>query len=137
MAIKLLDTNVIIRYIARDNPDHARRADTLFEKAQGSDLSITMSEGVLVEAVQVLSSKRLYSRPRDEIRDYLTSILNLHGMQLPFKNAYLRALELYASTNLDFVDALNVAHMERQGIGTIVSFDQGFDRVPGISREEP
>lgn len=81
-------------------------------------------------------SKRLYNRPRDEIRDYLASILNLRGMQVPFKHTFLRALELYASTNLDFVDALNVAHMERQGIETIVSFDQGFDRVPGITREE-
>ena len=58
-------------------------------------------------------------------------------MILPAKQTYEHALELYASTSLDFEDALSIAHMETLGITTILSFDRDFDRFPSISREEP
>jgi len=95
------------------------------------------AEGVFVEAVQVLESKRLYNLARSKIRSVLTDLIGLPGLRIPHKSTYIRALELYASTSVDFVDSLNVALMEREKVGTIVSFDQGFDRVDGISRREP
>ncbi len=47
------------------------------------------------------------------------------------------ALEVYATTQLDVVDAYLVAVVEQRKQATIVSFDKGFDRWPGITREEP
>lgn len=38
---------------------------------------------------------------------------------------------------LDFEDALIVAHMERQGIAKLISYDRGLDQVAGIRRLEP
>jgi predicted nucleic acid-binding protein len=38
------------------------------------------------------------------------------------------------SAHLSARDALHVAVMEQHGIETILSFDQGFDKVPGIRR---
>jgi predicted nucleic acid-binding protein len=32
---------------------------------------------------------------------------------------------------------LIVAHMERQSIRELVSYDRDFDQVPGVSRQEP
>jgi len=93
---------------------------------------------VLVEAVQVLSSKALYNRPRAEIAEKLGVIIGLKGLKLPNKSLYLFALDLYAATAaLDFVDALVVAHMQHAHISTVVSFDRDFDRVPGIRRRDP
>jgi len=100
-------------------------------------MMVTTSEAVIVEVVYVLSSRALYNLPRTDIRFHLTNIISLRGLKLPHKRTYLRALALYAGTNMDFVDALNVAHMERQRIATIVSFDRDFDSVPGIHRREP
>lgn len=62
------------------------------------DLAITTSEGVLVEAVYVLSSKALYNLPRSAIRTRLIGIITLQGLKLPRKRTYLHALDLYAST---------------------------------------
>ncbi|GEM_PF-480496 len=42
-----------------------------------------------------------------------------------------------AHSFLGFVDALNVAHMERAKITAIYSFDRDFDRIPGVDRIEP
>ena len=45
---------------------------------------------------------------------------------------------LYAAIPaLDFVDALLVAYREHEPLPTVISFDQEFDRVPGITREAP
>lgn len=41
---------------------------------------------------------------------------------------------LSANAVLSARDALHVAVMERRGIERIISFDTGFDRVPGVTR---
>lgn len=85
----------------------------------------------------MLSSRALYNVPRADIQRLLSPLLRLRGLTLAHKRTYLRALELYVQYPfLDFVDALNVAHMERQGISAILSFDHDFDRIPGITRRE-
>ncbi|MCL5265030.1 MAG: PIN domain-containing protein [Chloroflexi bacterium] len=135
--VEFLDANVIIRYATNDQPDHAARAKNLFEQVEQGKRAVTTCEGVLVEAVYVLSSKKLYNRSREEIRDYLTSLLDLAGLQLQHKRTYVRALDLYASSKLSFVDALEVAHMERSGIQTILNFDTHFDGISTVTRREP
>jgi predicted nucleic acid-binding protein len=137
VAVLFLDTNVILRHITQDHPDHGQRAYSLLQQVETGALEVTTCEAVVVEAVYVLSSRSLYNVPRQKIRDDLTAIIRAKGLKLPHKRTYLRALDLYASANLDFADALIVAHMERARITTIVSFDQHFDRVVGITRQEP
>ncbi len=133
--MNFLDTNIIIRYLTGDDPEQAKKAKELLTQVETKKLKVTTCEGVIVEAVQVLSSKKLYNLPRKEIRTHLVNILRLSGLKILNKRAYLRALDLYATYPfLDFVDALNIAHMERAQIKTILSFDEDFDKIPGISR---
>ncbi len=101
-------------------------------------LQVTTSETIVGEIVFVLSSKALYNLPRVEIRRHVTNILSMKGLRLPYKRMCFRALELYATNpKLDFADAMSVAHMERRKLSTILSFDEDFDSVPGITRQEP
>jgi predicted nucleic acid-binding protein len=132
-----LDTNVFIRHITQDDPQMAQQARSLFKQLEAGQATATTCEGVIVEAVQVLSSRALYNLPRPQIRQHLSNLLSLKGLRLPRKRVYLRALDLYATSNLDFVDALIVAHMERDRSSVIISFDQDFDRISQISRREP
>jgi predicted nucleic acid-binding protein len=135
--VELIDTNVIIRHVVQDHADHAARSRRLFQEVDRGERLITTTEGVLVEAVQVLSSPRLYALTRAEIQGQLSSFLALEGLHLPHKAVYLRALGLYATSNLDFVDCLNVAYVERAGYDAILSFDHGYDRIAGVRRREP
>ncbi len=132
-----LDTNLIIRFLTPDDPEQAARAYDAFQQAEAGTLTLVSTEGVVVEAVQVLSSKQLYNLPRAVIRDQVTDILQVRGLEVPDRDTLLRALVLYAVTNLDFVDVLILTHMERRGITTVLSFDRGFDRIEGITRREP
>lgn len=138
MDLPFLDTNIVIRYLTQDDPDQSARAKALLDQVEAGELQVTTSETVLGELVFVLSSKRLYNLPREEIRAYLGAFLGLKGLRLPNKRMYLRALELYATiSRLDFAGALHVAEMERRKLTTIISFDEDFDGIEGITRREP
>lgn len=65
-------------------------------------------------------------------------MLNLNGLKLREKQTLRRALDVYsANPFLDFEDALSVAHMERQQLTAIVSYDTDFDKVANMTRIEP
>lgn len=135
--MEFLDTNIFLRYLTGDDPDRSASASRLFERVGRAEFTVTTSESVIVEIVQVLSSKVLYNAPRPEVRDQLRKVLSLGRLVLPHKRSYLRALDIYAATNLDFVDAISAAHVERAHAGRIVSFDRDLDRLSGIVRSEP
>jgi uncharacterized protein len=134
-----LDTNVIIWFVTQDDPDKAARARLLLKQVEAGVLTLITSESVVVEIVQVLSSKVLYNQPRPIVAGHVGAILGLPKLKLANKRTILRALELWAnaSVSVDFVDALSVAHMERQQISAIASFDHDFDRFPQIDRRDP
>jgi predicted nucleic-acid-binding protein len=98
---------------------------------------VTITEAMLTEVVHVLSSKVLYNVPRSLIQNQLVALLTLKGMRLRAKGRYLRALEIYAATNLDFVDALLVAQVEQTKDAVVVSFDRDYDKIASVAREEP
>ena len=137
IAEAFVDTNVIVRLLTQDNQAMAKRAHALFKRVEAGKQRVTTTEAVITEVVHVLSSKSLYNLARDEITGKLVILLGLKGFRLAQKRVYLRALELYASTNLDFVDTLIVAQMEYSEIKMLYSFDRDFDRVEGITRQEP
>ncbi len=135
--VLFLDTNIFIRYLTQDDPDKAARAYALLQRIEQGTQRATTTEAVLTEIVYVLSSKRLYQVPRPVIRQRLNALLDLRGLALRNKGVYRRALDLYASTGLDFEDCLIVGQMEHAGLTRLASFDTGFDAIPGITRVEP
>jgi predicted nucleic acid-binding protein len=96
---------------------------------------VRITETVVFETVFTLQS--FYRQPRTAIRDSLLPLINLEGIVLPGKRLVGRAFDLYVSTNLSFADAYHAAFAERLRSRQIVSFDRGFDRVPGLQRIEP
>ncbi len=137
--MRFLDTNVVLRFLTRD--DEAKAADCyrLFQRVQQGEEELLTCESVVSEAAYVLSSSRLsYRLTHEEIRERLLPILTLRGVRLPQKRVCLQALDIYATSPfLDFEDALAVAHMGQAGVTEIVSYDRDFDRVPGVQRVEP
>lgn len=132
-----VDTNIIVRLLARDDPIKMARCRALFERAARGELELVTSESVILEVVQVLSSPRLYRMARADLAAVLRPLIEIKGLRLDHKRSVLRALDLYESTKLDFTDCLAIEHARRAGLRGIYSYDQGFDRVPGVRRLEP
>lgn len=135
--MQFIDTNIFIRYLTKDDPDKAQACFELFERAAANQIALTTTEAVITEVIYVLSSKKTYGLAREDIRARLYPLLSVPGLRLPQRKTFLRALDLYTLYPLDFEDALIVAHMERQKVSDLYSYDQGFDRVSGITRYEP
>ena len=132
-----VDTNIFLRYLTKDDPDKAQACLELFKRAEANQITLTATETVIAEVVYVLSSKRTYNLPRDQIRARLYPLLTLQGLRLPQRRTVLRALDLYVAYEIDFEDALIVVHMERGAIRDVYSYDRDFDQVPGVKRQEP
>jgi len=75
--------------------------------------------------------------PRDQIRESLSTVLDVPGLRLEGEDVFVRALDLFVERSVSFADAFNVATMEARGLTIIYSWDRDFDRFPGIGRIEP
>ena len=75
---KLIDANVILRYLLRDNDEMSQRAKTIIEAG-----AFTLPE-IIAEVVYVL--KGVYSVPRDEIAD---TLINRYTYRLEWKTKRL------------------------------------------------
>ena len=136
MSIQFVDTNIFIRYLTKDDAKKYRACYQLFKQAEQNQISLTTSESVLAEVVYVLESS-YYAVPHEQVKIALSRLLILPGLKIAHVIIYLRALTLYAQHKIDFEDCLSVAHMERQKLGTIISYDRDFDQVKEIMRMEP
>ena len=137
MTQAFIDTDVIIRYLTGDDAGKQAAAGDLFEQLDQGLITIAVPDTVIADAVHVLSSRRLYNIPRDEIYELLSPLLRLKHFKVENATNVLRALEIYATHNLDFGDALIIASMEHQNSQILYSYDKDFDRIDGITRQEP
>jgi len=133
--VRFLDTNILIRYLTGDDPDKAALALALLDRvAEGSEQVVT-TPLVIFETIFLL--QRTYKLPKVEIREKITAILALQGVQLAERALCLRALDYYVEQNISYADAYNAAWMQNEGIAEVYSWDREFDRVAGLTRIEP
>jgi len=137
MSDPFLDTDVIIRFLTKDDLKKQAEAAALFEQVKAKKLKVVVPHTVIADAVYVLSSPRLYNLARLEVARLLAPLIRLPGFKVRHRRALLRALELYARTNLDFGDALIVALMQGTDARIVYSYDTDFDKIEGIRRLEP
>lgn len=130
-----IDANVILRFLTSDPPDMAAQAQTLFDAVDQGGMKLVIDEIVVAETVWVLKS--FYGYPNHDIARIVSELLSHEGLEADDKPGLLVALNLFAGKNIDFADALLAIHMQQKGMQEIFSFDQDFDRLPGITRRTP
>ena len=96
----LVDTNVILRCLLRDNEELAREADEVIKAG-----AWTLPE-VLAEVDHVL--RTFYNVERTDIAKQLAAALNRIKVERP--DIMFRAVKIFAETKLDFVDCILAAH---------------------------
>lgn len=137
MTHPFVDTDVLIRLLTGDDPQKQAAAKALFERVEQGAMTVSAPDTVIAGAVYVLSSPRLYSLPRTQVAALLTTLVRLPHFHVQQRKTVLRALELYAATNLDFGDVMILAAMEQAQSQLLYSYDKGFDRMANITRQEP
>lgn len=98
--MKLIDANVILRYLLNDNQEMARQAKAVIESG-----AYTKPE-IIAEVVYVL--KGVYHATRADIRFFIREMLK--SVRCYDSAAVSCAVDVYANTSLDFVDCLLIAY---------------------------
>lgn len=133
--LPFVDTNIFIRHLTGDHPDQSPRARDFFLALEAGTRSAWTSHMVVAEIVYVLT--RIYGFDRDQVARGVGALLDLPGLQIPRPRLFRRVFELYTTTALTYPDCYHAALVERSGDRRILSFDQGFDRLPQVTRIEP
>jgi|SRR5215204_4924253 len=135
MPYPFLDTNILIRHFTNDHPQHSPRATAYLKQIEAGTIQVRLSEIVLFETVYTL--ERTYKISKAAIRQALLALLAMPALIMPSKRRYRDMLDLYVSGNIPFADAYIAIQMRQSGSSDIISFDADFDKLPGITRQEP
>lgn len=112
-----LDTNVLIRYLTRDDESQYRATMKLLMRKSAR---FFVADLVLVETDWVLSS--LYDWTRDEIADAFTRLLQIHNLQFEDEDR-LRLSLAAVRRGADLSDELLIAMSRHQGCREFATFD--------------
>ena len=115
------DTNLLVRFVTRDDPAQARRARRAILDAASAGERIYVSVIVLCELACVLESG--YSQSRQRIAEVLSALLETPEMVVEDADLVRRALDELAAGRADFADALIGHRNLKAGCGATLTFD--------------
>lgn len=126
---RLVDTNLIVRYLVQDRERHAKAAERLFEACDRGDLVIVVLPTVLAECVFVLES--FYGQPRGDIATSLSTLISSPSVEIIEAAIHLDALDRYRKTKVHFVDCVIAATASAESI-PVATFDQDFRKFADV-----
>lgn len=128
---KLVDTNLIIRFLIKDNPTQFEAAQKIFSSLNEK---LILPDLVLAEVVWTLLS--VYKLGKQEIVEKLLKLLELKNLTANF-HLLINSLLIYRDYNVSFVDAYLAAYAELEKLEGLYSFDRDLDKIKGVKRFEP
>jgi len=130
-----VDTNVFIDIVMKRDEKRFRQCSRFFQKVKLNKIKAVTGNVVLAELIWTLKS--FYGIGKEEIVRRIKSIIKLRGIKLVDNYDPLRAIDLYQSKSIKYIDAL-IASIRpiQEKKWTVVSFDKDFDRI-AVNRKEP
>ena len=113
-----IDTNVVVRYLVRDDRAQLERATALIERNE-----VFVTATVVLESEWVM--RDFYELPQAEVLRTLRGFCGLETVKLSDAGAMDRALS-FAERGMDFADALHLAQSD--DCEAFVTFDNGLAR---------
>ncbi len=129
---RLVDANLIVRYLVQDHEKHAKAAGKLFDACDRGDVVIAVLPAVLAECVFVLES--FYEHPRGHISSALGRLISSPGVEIGGATIHLDALERYRKTKVHFVDCVLAATAAAEDT-PVATFDQDFRKFADVRVE--
>lgn len=119
--MKILDTNMIIRYLIRDNEDMAEQTKHILKTEE-----VLILPEVIAEVIYVMI--KVYEYDRIIVADTLIRFVNLSAVILDRPEVVKSGLKFFRNTNLDFVDCLLCAYHTEQGY-EVCTFDKKLNKL--------
>jgi predicted nucleic-acid-binding protein len=119
-----LDTNVLIRYLALDDPVQSRRATEVIDEALAGEQGVFIPVIVLCETVWVL--RGYYKLSKQRIIQVLDAILTEKGFEVEARPEIHKALAEYRLYSGDFADYAIGFIARAHRCSQVLTFDQSL-----------
>lgn len=123
-----IDTNILVRYLAQDDPLQSPRATKIVEERFTRDEPGYISLVTLVETLWVL--ERPYGLSRTALADAVDLLLGMETLVIQNEREVFIATHALRSGTASFSDALIGALGAWAGCSTTVTFDRKAARLP-------
>jgi uncharacterized protein len=126
-----IDSNIPMYLVGAPHP-HKLDAQRLVERAIGNQERLVTDAEVLQEILHRYTGLR---RP-EAIQPAFDAILGVVDDVFPIEreDAERAKIVILTRSGVSARDAVHVAVMERHDVSRILSFDRGFDAIPGVQR---
>lgn len=119
--MKILDTNMILRYLIRDNEEMAEQTKHILKTEK-----VLILPEVIAEVIYVMM--KVYEYDRTLVADALLRFVNLSAVVLDRPEVIKTGLKFFRNTSLDFVDCLLCAYHTELGY-EICTFDKKLNKL--------
>ncbi len=119
--MKIVDANVIIRYLLNDVKDLTERSAEIIENSH-----IYIPNEIIAEVVYVL--EKVYKITREDISSSLSTLFNYPTVEVSDKSLIFEALSLYKRRKIDFVDTLLYAYFKVASY-EVLTFDEKLSKL--------
>ena len=125
-----LDTNVLVRFLVRDDPKQSQDADRYISQFEDTESTLFIPSTVVLETEWVLRSR--YGFSKADVIDVWVSLLETREIYFQEEASIERALFLYREHTIDFADCMHVASAFTHHHLPMVSFDKQATRIDGV-----
>lgn len=120
--MKAVDTNVLVRFLVRDDEKQAKAVYKKFKQAEANKEVLFIPVLVVLETVWVLES--VYDVTRQEILDSIDQLLQMPILEFEAQSA-IRSFVSSAQKNITDLSDLLIAHCARSsGCECVITFDK-------------
>jgi len=126
-----IDTNILIRFLVRDDEAQAARAHTLIEGCRSRGDGCLITHPVLCEMEWVLES--LYRASRSDIVAVVRTLQNTPPFEFEDAEMVERAARAYSKGKGDLSDHLLGEIALARGVRTTYTFDRGLRGATGFT----
>lgn len=125
-----IDTNVLVRYLVRDDEPQFEKARRLINREAGAGEPVMVSLLVLLESEWVLRSR--YKLPKTEMLSAFSALLETAEIAFEDASAVEHAVYVWKDSGAEFADCLITARNRRLGCRATATFDATAQQLAGF-----
>ena len=125
-----IDTNVLVRFLVRDDEAQFDRARKLIKREVSAGRRVFVNQLILLETERVLCSR--YGVHKNQIMESISGLLDADDVQFEDEPSVEEALFIWRDSAVDFADCLIGAKNRRLGCRATASFDVKAAKLPGF-----
>ena len=120
--MKAIDTNILVRFLVKDDLKQADLVYRLFSKARETGEKLFVPSCVVLELIWVLGS--VYKASREKILNALESLLYLPELEFENRAAIQTFVRIAKQKAVDLSDVLIGSVAKEKGCESVITFDK-------------